>query len=137
MHNFIVIDQNFSQLKELRHILSSSEDGQYFVITDTAMMEIMKNGPKTYEKSLKIISEYSEKIYISLSPFEIQKNELITKVPCENVISNERTDEFRKILHEIKTGIYGTARAKADVIIPLAIQSLAEKQLNIKGIRPF
>lgn len=132
MHNFIVIDQNFLQLEELRHILSSSEDGQCFVITDTAMMEIMKNGAETYEWSLKIISDYSGKIYVSLSPSEIPKNELITKVPCKNIISSERTDEFRKILHEIRAGIYGTARAKADTDIPVAIQSVAENQLNHK-----
>ncbi|WKZ16293.1 MAG: hypothetical protein QY317_03100 [Candidatus Jettenia caeni] len=131
MHYFIVIDQNFSQLEELRHILISSKDEQHFVITDTAMIEMMKNGAETYEWSMKIISNYSEKIYISLSPSEILKNELTTKVPCKNIISNERTNEFRKILHEIKAGIYSHARAKADVNIPLATHKLRINQTKI------
>ena len=39
---------------------------------------------------------------------------------------------FVKILHEIKAGIYGHARARTDANIPLAIQSVAENQLNHK-----
>ena len=103
---FHVIDQNYLRDNDLKKRIISSDPEEYFVVTDTALIEMMKYSKwqKISRNSLQIISEHPNKILVSESIPDLIREELSTKktIGLFDLFSDNLTKAFRQYLLEFQ-----------------------------------
>jgi len=102
---YYVIDVNYLRDSNLHSFLSNSQN-KSFVLTETVIIETLKskNWDYIYKRNFQIISNYADKIYVTLPIGNILSFERNNKNVCENLLSEESTFNVREILTQLKNG---------------------------------
>ena len=104
--DFLVIDQNYLREDDLAQT-PTKETEMDFAITDTAFIEMLKSSSWEYisERSLKIIANQPERIWISNAVSDLLRLEIKEKRPvrADEIISPILTMRLRLYLKEFVT----------------------------------
>jgi hypothetical protein len=117
---------------ELGALMQSSTDGDRFILTDTAILETMKNPQweSTARNSFKIISRFPTKIWIATDLSKLMNEELESGKDTTKVLDASLTTGFRELLAEIASGKDGPALDTVRNKILNAQKDLAANQQN-------
>ena len=136
-----VIDTNYlrtpadpTKLKrpDLEQLLQSAAPEDRFILTDTAVLETLKNPQweSTARNSFAIISRFPTKIWTSTEPSKLMNAELDSCKDTAAVIDAHLTTGFRALLAEIASGNDGQAISTVRNQILQAQNDLAAQQQN-------
>lgn len=138
-----VIDTNYLRKPELETRLQPSAAGDRFILTDTAVLETLKNAQWefTARKSFEIIARYPNKIWIAKAPADLRREELSTGVDTRDVIDAALSAGFRELLAELASGSDGPNLVSLRAKIVSAQSDLAKQQqnhaANFNGLKSF
>lgn len=127
-----VIDTNYLRKPELEQALQSSAPRDRFILTDTAILETMKNAQweSTARASFRIISQHPRKIWLAKAPGDLMQSEIDTGRETTDLIDLPLSEGFRVLLQEIAGGAGGPAMAHTRATILAAQAGLAQQQQN-------
>lgn len=104
--NSWVIDQGFFRNNELISKIKSSEETEFFIVTEDALVEMFKseNWEKISSNSLSIIKNFKEKILVTNPVGLMRENELQSKKACHDFVDTQSTELFRILLGDYNNG---------------------------------
>ena len=117
---------------DLGQLLASSAPNDRFILTDTAIIEQMKNAQweSTARASFRIISQHPQKIWLAKAPGDLMQGEIDTGRETAELIDLPLSEGFRVLLQEIAGNASGPAMAHARTTILAAQADLAQQQQN-------
>jgi hypothetical protein len=129
---YSVIDQNFFRKDELRVRLENAGNDELFVVTDEALIEMLKSPQwqSTAKHSLKFLAEHPAKVVKTSSLDKLLNKELKSKTPIATVLCSEGEKSFRELIVELGKGVSGPAVEYAKKNLPPAVSNLSQNQLN-------
>ena len=125
-------DPTVLQRPELGALLQSSAPSDRFILTDTAILETMKNEQweTTARASFRIISQFPQKIWLAKAPGNLIRNELDTGRETTEIIDAPASESFRLLMAEIMSGVDGPSMTFARANVAAAQTDLAQAQQN-------
>jgi hypothetical protein len=136
-----VIDTNYLRRPDLATALQSAAPGDRFVLSDTAVLETMKNAKweSTARRSFQIIAQHPQKIWLAKAPGDLLRAELATGQEMQDITDLPMSGGFRSLLQEIASGVVGPDMAYARSNAAAAQTTLAQQQqnhaANLQGLR--
>ncbi len=134
-------DPSVLQRPDLGTLLQSSAPSDRFILTDTAILETMKNErwETTARASFRIISQFPQKIWLAKAPGNLIRSELDTGQETSEIIDLPASGGFRSLMAELMSGIDGPCMtfARANVTAAQADLSLGQQNhaANLQGLQ--
>jgi hypothetical protein len=136
-----VIDTNYLRAPELANALQTSAASDRFILTDTAVLETMKNAQweLTARRSFQIIAQHPAKVSVAEAPGYLLANELQSGNEAAAIIDEPLSRGFRALLAELASGTDGPGMAFARANVAAAQADLSRGQqnhaANLQGLR--